>query len=138
MFSMRTRYIAVKAAIRYKKDGILAKSVFFDSNNLRLFACLFNCNCYCNSSTNHGVVTHTYETHHLCALVSFEGGLQSGMLFEKSYYIKLRELLNHKIICAEHIVCVFPENIITRFDVSVNDVSEEFAERLQPKYCHHS
>ena len=34
MFSMRTRYIAVKAAIRYKKDGNLTKSVFFDANNL--------------------------------------------------------------------------------------------------------
>ena len=53
------------------------------------------------------------------------------MFFEKSYCIRLRELLNHKIICAEHIVCVFPENIITRFDVSVNDVAEEFAEKLQ-------
>ena len=53
-----------------------------------------------------------------------------GRPSEKSY-IRLRELLNHKIICAEHIVCVFPENIITRFDVSVNDVSEEFAERLR-------
>ena len=28
---------------------------------------------------------------------------------------------------AEHIVCVFPENIISRFDVSVNDVAKEFA-----------
>ena len=53
------------------------------------------------------------------------------MLFEKSYYIRLREILNYKIICVEHIVCVFSENIITRFDVSVNDVSGEFAERLQ-------
>ena len=53
------------------------------------------------------------------------------MIFEKSYYIRLRELLNHKIIFAEHIVCVFPENIITRFDVSVNDVACEFAEKLQ-------
>ena len=48
MFSARTRYIAdfgkyiakIKA-IRYKKDGILAKSVFFDANNLRLFASFF-------------------------------------------------------------------------------------------------
>ena len=39
--------------------------------------------------------------------------------------------MNHKIIFAEHIVCVFPENIITRFDVSVNDVVEEFAEMLR-------
>ena len=31
MFSARTRYIAVKAAIRYKKDGNLTKSVFFDA-----------------------------------------------------------------------------------------------------------
>ena len=52
-------------------------------------------------------------------------------LSEKSYYIRLRELLNHKIIFTEHIVCVFPENIITHFDVSVNDVAKEFAERLQ-------
>ena len=37
----------------------------------------------------------------------------------------------YEILCAEHIVCVFPENIITRFDVSVNDVSEEFAEKLR-------
>jgi len=68
---MRTRYIAVKAAIRYKKDGILAKSVFFDANNLRLFASLFNCNSNCNSSANHGVVTHTDETHHLYASGAF-------------------------------------------------------------------
>ena len=54
-----------------------------------------------------------------------------GRLSEKSYYIRLGELLNHKIIFAEHIVCVFPENIITRFDVSVNDVSKEFAEKLR-------
>ena len=38
--------------------------------------------------------------------------------------------MNHKIIFAEHIVCVFPENIISCFDVSANDVSEEFAEML--------
>ena len=31
----------------------------------------------------------------------------------------------------EHIICVFPENIITRFDVSVNDVSKVFAEKLR-------
>ena len=53
------------------------------------------------------------------------------MIFEKSYYIRLMELLNYKIICAEHIVCVFPENIISHFDVAVNDVVEEFAKRLQ-------
>ena len=41
--------------------------------------------------------------------------------------------MNHKMIFAEHIVCVFPENIITRFDVSVNDVAGEFAEKLQNK-----
>ena len=52
-------------------------------------------------------------------------------LSEKSYYIRLRELLNHKIIFAEHIVCVFPENIISRFNVFVHDVSEEFAEKLR-------
>jgi hypothetical protein len=42
------------------------------------------------------------------------------------------------VTCAEHIVCVFPENIIPRFDVSVNDVSGEFAEKLQSQYCHNS
>ena len=31
----------------------------------------------------------------------------------------------------KHIVCVFPENIISRFDVSVNDASGEFAEKLR-------
>ena len=40
-------------------------------------------------------------------------------------------LFNCKIRPAEHIVCVFPENIISRFDVAVNDVAEEFAKRLQ-------
>ena len=39
--------------------------------------------------------------------------------------------MNHKIIFAEHIICVFPENIISHFDVAVNDVSCEFAEKLQ-------
>ena len=39
--------------------------------------------------------------------------------------------MNYKIICAEHIVCVFTENIISRFDVSVNDVSKEFAKKLR-------
>ena len=53
------------------------------------------------------------------------------MLCKKSYYIKLRRLLNHKIIFNEHIVCVFPENIISRFDVAVNDVAKEFAEMLR-------
>ena len=67
MFSTRTRYIAVKATIRYKKDGILAKSVFFDANNLRLLASLLNSNRYCNSHTNHGVFCAD-ETHHLYAL----------------------------------------------------------------------
>ena len=56
------------------------------------------------------------------------------MLCKKSYYIKLRRLLNHKIIFNEHIVCVFPENIISRFDVAVNDVAKEFAEKLRLKY----
>jgi len=37
------KYIISQTAIRYKKDGILSKSVFFDANNRRLFACLFNC-----------------------------------------------------------------------------------------------
>ena len=39
--------------------------------------------------------------------------------------------MNHKIIFAEHIICVFPENIISRFDVAVNDVAKKFAEKLQ-------
>ena len=55
---------------------------------------------------------------------------RAGRLPEKSYYIRLRRLSNHKIICAEHIVCVFSENIISRFDVAVNDVAKEFAEML--------
>ena len=40
---------------------------------------------------------------------------------------------NHGVVTctAEHVTCVFPENIITRFDVSVNDVSKEFAEMLR-------
>ena len=29
------------------------------------------------------------------------------------------------------VICVFPENIISHFDVAVNDVSCEFAERLR-------
>ena len=41
--------------------------------------------------------------------------------------------MNHKIIFDEHIVCIFPENIISRFDVSVNDVAKEFAEKLRFK-----
>jgi hypothetical protein len=36
------KYIAKIMAIRYKKDGILTKSVFFDANNLGLFACNLN------------------------------------------------------------------------------------------------
>ena len=43
--------------------------------------------------------------------------------------MRLKELLNHKIIFAEHIICVFPENIITRFNISVNDVSKVFAKK---------
>ena len=42
-------------------------------------------------------------------------GLRVGRLCKKSYFIRLKELLNHKIIFAEHIVCVFSENIISRF-----------------------
>ena len=60
--------------------------------------------------------------------------LRAGRPSEKSYYIRLKELLDHKIIFAKHIVCVFSENIISRFDVSVNDVAKEFAKRLQSKY----
>ena len=75
-----------------------------------------------------GVVTCADETHHFVAVDAL-GGLQSGKLFEKSYYIRLRELLNCKIIFTEHIVCVFPENIITRFDVAVNDVVKELTEK---------
>ena len=32
---------------------------------------------------------------------------------------------------AEHIIFSFPENIISRFDVAVNDVVKEFAKRLR-------
>ena len=101
--------------------------------NQGLLACLFDSNCNCDRHTNHGVVTCSNESHHLCAIDAL-GELRSGKLFEKSYIIRLRELLNHKIICTEHIVCVFPENIISCFDVAVNDVSEEFAEMLRTKY----
>ena len=52
MFSARTRYIAARTAIRYKKDGILTKSVFFDANNQRLFASLFDGNGNCNVVKN--------------------------------------------------------------------------------------
>ena len=31
----------------------------------------------------------------------------------------------------KHIVCAFSENIISRFDVSVNDVVEEFTKKSQ-------
>ena len=38
--------------------------------------------------------------------------------------------------CVEHITFSFPENIISRFDVSVNDVAKEFAKRLQSaEFC---
>ena len=57
-----------------------------------------------------------------------------GRLSEKSYIIRFMRLSNRKIIFNEHIVCVFPENIISRLDVSVNDVSEEFAKRLRSLY----
>ena len=60
---------------------------------------------------------------------------RTGSLSKKSYYIRLKKLLHHEIAFVEHIVCVFPENIISRFDVSVNDVAEEFAKKLQSKYC---
>jgi hypothetical protein len=56
MFSARTRYIAARAAIRYKKDGNLTKSVFFDAINQRLFASFLNCNRYSNSHSNLRVV----------------------------------------------------------------------------------
>ena len=56
---------------------------------------------------------------------------REGRLCKKSYYIRLKELLNRKIIFAEHIIFSFPENIITHFDVAVNDVVEEFAEMLR-------
>ena len=32
------------------------------------------------------------------------------------------------------IICIFPENIVTRFDVSVNDVDGEFAEKLHMEF----
>ena len=31
----------------------------------KLLACLFDSNCYCNSHTNHGVITCADESHHL-------------------------------------------------------------------------
>ena len=37
-----------------------------------LLTSLFDSNRDCNSHTNHGVVTCADETHHFCALVSFE------------------------------------------------------------------
>ena len=55
-------------------------------------------------------------------------------LSKKSYIIRLRNSFYRKITFAEHIVCVFPENIITRFDVSVNDVAEELAEKLHMEF----
>ena len=73
-----------------------------------------------------GVVTCADETHHLCALVP----LLTWRGKRKPYKTSL---LNHKIIFAEHIVCVFPENIISRFNVFVNNVVKEFAEMLQIK-----
>ena len=39
--------------------------------------------------------------------------------------------MNHKIIFAEHIIFSFSENIISRFDVAVNDVVKKFAKRLR-------
>ena len=113
------------------KDPKVSKSL----ENQGLLARFLNCYSYSNSHTNHGVVTCADETHHFFAVEAF-GELQSGRLSEKSYYIRLKELLNHKIIFAGHIICVFPENIISRFDVSVNNVAEEFAEKLRSKYCH--
>jgi hypothetical protein len=38
----------------------------------------------------------------------------------------------------KHIVCVFPENIITRFDVAVNDVAKEFAKRLRLRFLYNN
>ena len=64
MFSMRTRYIAAKSAIRYKKDEFQTKFVFFDANNLRLFASFFDSNCHRNGHTNHGVVTCAERAFH--------------------------------------------------------------------------
>ena len=67
------------------KDLKVSKSLI----NQGLLACLFDSNCNSNGHTNHGVVTCADETHHFFALVSFNGGIQSGRLCEKSYYIRL-------------------------------------------------
>ena len=72
MLSVRTQYIAALAAIRYKKDEFPRKFVFFEANNLQLFACLFDSNRNGNSHTNHGVVTCADETHHLYVKLSYE------------------------------------------------------------------
>ncbi len=58
---------------------------------------------------------------------------ERGDFLKSLIIIRLKELLNHKIIFNEHIICAFPENIISRFDVSVNDVAKEFAKMLQSK-----
>ena len=50
------------------KDQKASKSL----ENQGLLARLFDSNGNCNSHTNHGVVTGSDETHHLCAAVSFE------------------------------------------------------------------
>jgi len=48
----------------------------------------------------------------------------------KALYYKQFALQN---LSAEHIILSFSENIISRFDVSVNDVVKKFAKRLQSK-----
>ena len=55
---------------------------------------------------------------------------ERGDFLKSLIIIRLKELLHHEITFAEHIVCVFPENFISRFDVSVNDVVKEFAKKL--------
>ena len=102
--------------------------------NQGLFACLFDSNCNRNGHTDHGVVTSADETHHLCAVDAL-GELQSGRLFEKSYYIRLRELLNHKIIFAEHIVFGFAECIMPRFDVFANSFLNCLRKRCDPLHA---
>ena len=58
---------------------------------------------------------------------SFRCSRRLGRASERGYFLKsliiirLKELLKNKIIFTEHIIFSFPENIISRFDVSVND-----------------
>ena len=80
MFSARTRYIAAKSAIRYKKDGILAKSVFFDANNLRLFASFFYRYSDRYSHTNHRIICSSNQAHHFDVKLSYEEAFPINIL----------------------------------------------------------